>query len=182
MRVEHIDSSQGRVLVLIGMPGAGKTTLARRLATTTGLLVIDTDAVIEQSMGQPLQELLDELGYLKMRQLENDVICGLPRPSGNTIVATGGSAIYGSAAMAHLQQWGLCLYLHISLDTVRRRVGNLNSRGFNCFPGQSLADVYAERLPLYRRYADTIVDCDDQSLEQTLAAVHAVMAQPTTPP
>lgn len=161
-------------LVLIGMPGSGKTSLAKRLAADARLEVLDTDVVIEQTMGQSLQELLDELGYLRMRQLENDVICGLGIPTTQTVVATGGSVVYGSAAMQHLKQWGPCIYLHVSLDTVRQRVGNLAGRGFNCAPGQDLESVYVERLPLYQRYADTTIKCDGQSIDQTLALLGAV--------
>lgn len=161
-------------LVLIGMPGAGKSTLGRALAAHLRRPFLDTDVLIEQAAGESLQSLLDRLGYLPMRRFEEQSVAGLDLPD-RAVVATGGSVVYGPAAMARLKSHGVCVFLEISLATVRSRVGNWVSRGFSCAPGQTLEAVFAERQPLYRQYADLTISCDglneEAALQRLLAAV-----------
>jgi shikimate kinase len=146
----------GTAIILIGMPGAGKSTIGVRLATQRSMPLIDTDRLIEQREGLTLQTILDERGYLALRQIEAQVLIN-HRFTGQ-IVATGGSAVYSAEAMAHLKRFGPCVFLDIPLDEILNRVQNLDSRGIAGPPGLGLAEVYAERLPLYRQYADIIID------------------------
>ena len=151
--------SQTEKIVLIGMPGAGKTTIGRALAERRGLPFFDTDQLIEQQTGESLQTLLDRLGFASMRRFEEEFVarCSLPAQG---VVATGGSVVYGPAAMERLRAWGRCVFLEISLATVLQRVQNWQTRGFSCAPGQGLAEVFAERQPLYLAYAHCRVRCD----------------------
>ena len=161
------DRAPAEKIVLIGMPGAGKTTIGQALAARRGLSFVDTDQLIEQHTAQPLQTLLDHLGFAQMRQFEESFVarCELPE---RAVVATGGSVVYGPVAMQRLKGWGTCVFLEISLETVKKRVRNWQSRGFSCAPGQTLESVYAERQPLYRSYADLRISCDDLSPEQVI--------------
>ncbi len=143
-------------IVLIGMPGAGKSTIGGLLATRRGMPLTDTDHLIELREGESLQSILDRRGYLALRSIEERVL--LANDFTGQVVATGGSAVYSAAAMAHLRRFGLCVFLDIPLDEITTRVQNLESRGIAGPPGLGLAQVYAERLPLYRRYADMIID------------------------
>lgn len=156
-----------RGLVLIGMAGAGKTTVGRRLAERWAVPFVDTDHLLEQHSGETLQSQLDRLGYLAMREVEEDLVatCDLPIEA---VVATGGSVVYGPRAMARLRRYGYCAYLQISLATVMQRVDNWQNRGFSCAPGQTFEEVYQERMPLYQNYADLILPCDDLNPEQVV--------------
>lgn len=156
-----------RGLVLIGMAGAGKTTVGRLLATRWDMPFVDTDLLLEQHSDESLQSQLDRLGYAAMRKVEEDFVatCALPPAA---VVATGGSVIYGQSAMERLRQYGVCVYLKISLATVMQRVDNWQSRGFSCAPGQTFEQVYRERMPLYEHYADLILPCDDLNPEQVV--------------
>lgn len=154
-------------LIFIGMPGAGKSTLARMLAEQLGRPFLDTDVSIEQGYGKSLQALLDEHGYLKMRELEAETIIALS-PAPNTLVATGGSVVYSDDAMQHLKRNGIAIYLSAQPETLRSRITNLHDRGFNSPPDKSFEEVYQERLPLYRRYADVTVQVDGLSARQLL--------------
>jgi shikimate kinase len=156
-----------RGVVLIGMAGAGKTTVGQELAARWGVPFVDTDHLLEQHSGESLQSQLDRLGYAAMRQVEEAFVATCELPPG-AVVATGGSVAYGPRAMERLCQYGVCVYLQISLATVMRRVDNWQSRGFSCAPGQTLEQVYQERMPLYQRYADLILPCDDLSSEQVV--------------
>lgn len=153
-------------IILIGMPGAGKTTLGCALAETLALPFVDTDALIEQQLGGTLQEGLDALGYLKMRELEEEVILCHRWPDLPLVIATGGSVVYSAKAMERLEQLGLRVYLQISLGTVKTRVHNWHSRGFSKAPEQSLESVFAEREALYQRYSDAELGCDGLEKQQ----------------
>lgn len=159
-------------LVLIGMPGAGKSTLGVLLAKRTARAFVDTDLLIQIRHGRPLQELLEDAGPLGFRRLEAAVLESLD--CRRTVIATGGSAIYSEAAMARLRRDGLIVFLSVPLAEVERRLGNFGERGVVREPGQSLADLHAEREPLYRRHADRIVDC--QGLDHD-SVVRRVLAQ-----
>lgn len=163
-------------VVLIGMPGAGKTTIGKRLAAHLDLPFVDTDLVMQQVAGEALQVLLDRLGYVRMRRFEEESVTGCDLPD-RAVVATGGSVVYGPAAMARLKTYGDCVFLQISLDTVRDRVANWGSRAFSCAPGQTLVEVYHERQPLYRQYADLVIECDDLTEAEVLQ--HLLARLPT---
>lgn len=153
-------------IILIGMPGAGKSTLGVLLAKELAKGFVDTDLLIQEQVGKTLQVILDEQGFMALREMEETVLCAMD--VSNSIIATGGSAVYSEKAMASLKQRGLCIFLRLSLANVQQRVTNANSRGIARAPSQSLADVYAERLPLYQRYADVTIECDNKIMEQVL--------------
>ncbi len=161
------------VISLIGMPGVGKSTLGAALAASLALEFVDTDRLIECSEGCSLQDIVDRQGYLQLRDIEARILLGLNCEQ--AVVATGGSAVYSAPAMAHLRQLGRVVYLQAGLDTLERRIDNFEARGLARSPGQSLAGLYAERTPLYERYADATIDCDAASPDASLAALKALL-------
>lgn len=162
-------------VVLIGMPGAGKSTIGQALAIARGQDFVDTDRLIEQREGKSLQAILDLQGYRQLRTIEADVL--QQNDFSNKVVATGGSAVYSAAAMAHIRQFGPCVFIDIPLAEIVRRVSNFSERGIAGPPGQNLQGVYAERLPLYRRYADISVDGSALDEAGLLARVVASLAE-----
>jgi shikimate kinase len=161
-------------VVLIGMPGAGKSTIGKALALRSGAQFVDTDRLIAQREGLSLQALLDANGYEYLRAIEAEVL--LAGKFVNQVVATGGSAVYSSAAMAHLRQFGTFVFIDISLPEIIRRVQNFTQRGIAGPLGQDLQGVFIERLPLYRRYADITIDGDGLVESELLAAVELALA------
>ena len=143
-------------IVLIGMPGSGKSTIGKRLAQLRGLPFIDTDEVIERTAKQSLQTVLDRRGLRYLRNLEAAVISSLELS--NHVIATGGSAIYSQQAIEHLRSNSVIVLLSISMQTLNRRVTNAASRGLAKMPSHSLNRLYQERLPLYHAAADLVVD------------------------
>lgn len=144
-------------IVLIGMPGAGKSTVGVVLAKRLGYRFIDSDLVIQDRYDKLLHELIEEHGVEGFWRIEEEVNASLtPRRS---VIATGGSVIYGPRAMEHLREIGTVVYLKLPLEEVADRLGDLNARGVTLMPGQTLAGLYAERVPLYERYAHQVVDC-----------------------
>ena len=162
-------------IILIGMPGAGKSTLGVLLAKELAKGFVDTDLLIQEHAGKSLQAILDQQGYMVLRAMEEDVLCRMD--SVNCVIATGGSAVYSENAMSRLKQGGVCIYLRLSLPSVQGRVHNLDSRGIAAADGQSLADVYAERQPLYEHYADFTIECDNKAVEQVLSELQAASDQ-----
>ena len=151
-------------VVLIGMPGAGKSTVGVVLAKKLGYQFIDSDLVIQEKYGKLLHELIEENGVEGFWKIENDVNASLDTP--RSVIATGGSVIYGSGAMEHLREIGRVVYLKLPYEEVAERLGDLNARGVTLQPGQTLADLFAERTPLYEKYAHITIDCSGKSLRE----------------
>ncbi|OEY65344.1 shikimate kinase [Marinobacter sp. X15-166B] len=164
-----------RNIVLIGMPGSGKSTVGVVLAKAAALDFVDTDVLIQTHTGRALQEIVDQEGYEALRQVEEQVLCGL-NVRGH-VIATGGSAVYSSKAMAHLKTRSVVVYLDIPLATVRERIGDFSLRGISKRPEQSLEELFAERRVLYARYADLVIrganKTQDQVCKEVLAELHA---------
>lgn len=163
-------SSERADVVLIGMPGAGKSTVGVLLAKRLAKAFVDTDLLIQQKQSQTLQQIVDREGYQGLRALEETVLCDLP-PGGDRVIATGGSAVYSPRAMAHLKRLGTCVYLRCPFAEIRTRITNEGSRGLAKRPGQSLEALFREREPLYERYADLGIDCARLSPEQVVSAI-----------
>jgi len=141
---------------LIGMPGAGKSTVGVLLAKASGLDYRDTDVVIQVEQGRTLQEIVDTQGHLALRAIEEEVLLHVPLEG--AVIATGGSVVYSEPAMQRLMQAGPVVYLSADLPTLETRVALNPQRGIASDGKQSYADIYAERTPLYRKYADLVVD------------------------
>ena len=139
------------------MPGSGKSTLGVVAAKYLGLDFIDCDIVIQRERGETLSSLIDRLGTDGFLDVEGDVLSRLS-PAHPSVIATGGSAVLRDAAMEHLRSLGTVVYLRVPLCEIERRVSEPHSRGVAMKDGETLADVYAERSPLYEKYADIIVD------------------------
>jgi len=160
-------------VVLIGMPGAGKSTVGVLLAKALSREFVDTDLLIQAREGRRLQALLEERGPAAFRALEERYLLEL-RPTG-TVIATGGSAVYSARAMAHLKTGGVLVYLELPLAHVRRRLGDAGQRGIVRAPGQTLGQLATERRPLYERYADRTIHTLGLDHEQVVAAVLAAL-------
>jgi len=158
-----------RNIILIGMPGSGKSTVGVVLAKLLRRDFVDTDLLIQQRAGCTLQQVVDSEGYLALRALEEQAICALQ--CRGKVIATGGSAPYSEAAMAHLKQDGVVVFLEVDLPTIERRIGDYAARGLAKRPEQSLEDLYEERAVLYRRYADITIDAAMPSQERVAALV-----------
>ncbi len=143
-------------IILIGMPGSGKSTVGVQLAKTLGLNFIDTDLLIQNRTGKLLQTTLEEEGYLRLREIEAETLLSLQLQQ--DLVATGGSAVYSDQAMQHLAKQGCVIYLNVSFEEIQRRINNEGNRGIARPAGQSLEDVYKERTPLYEQYAALTID------------------------
>ena len=146
-------------IVIIGMPGAGKSTIGRILAKTLGMNFIDTDTVIRKTTGRPLQEIIDADGTGSFLETEEKTIVSLQ--SHNAVIATGGSVVFSARAMEHLKKTGIVVYLKISREEMERRLSNTASRGIVLFGGENLSAMYTRRVPLYEKYADTTIDCSN---------------------
>ena len=151
-------------IVLIGMPGAGKSTVGVVLAKVIGHRFLDSDLLIQEQTGQLLHEIISEKGTEGFLEIENQVNASLEIK--HTVLATGGSVIYGREAMEHLSKIGYVVYLQLSLSGIESRLGDLNKRGVALKEGQGLKELYQERIPLYKKYADLIIDCENKGIRQ----------------
>lgn len=162
--------SRGNI-VLIGMPGAGKSTLGVILAKALKKRFVDTDLVIQERDGRSLQEILDQDGPEAFTRIEEEVVLSLA--CRNTVIATGGSVVYSGRSMVHLREGGVIVYLTVSFAEMERRLGNIGSRGVVLRKGESLRGMYDERVPLYGHYADITIGCDDGHFEECVERVAA---------
>lgn len=161
-------------IVMIGMPGSGKSTVGVLLAKRLGLGFTDTDLVVQQETGRTLQNIVDNEGYESLRQVEARVLQGLAIRG--HVVSTGGSAVYSQAAMDHLARDGVVVFLDIPLDEVKRRIGDHSLRGISRHPDQTLDDLFQERLELYRRYGQLCIRADLPTADQVCEAVVAELS------
>jgi shikimate kinase len=162
-------------VVLIGMPGVGKSTLGVVLAKELGYEFVDADLLIQKQENRLLKEIIAEDGVDGFLKIENDVNAHIN--TRKTVIATGGSVIYGAEAMEHLKEIGTVVYLKLDYDTLDSRLGSLNARGVVLRDGQTLKTLYEERVPLYEKYSDVIVDEGGLDLEETLKKVLKSLAQ-----
>ena len=160
-------------LILIGMPGCGKSTVGVLLAKSMLYNFIDTDLIIQGEYSLPLSEIIEKRGTEAFKEIENDILKDLKVKS--TVIATGGSAVYGDAAMKHLQSIGTVIYLRASYETVAQRVSDISGRGVVTRHGQTLLDIFNERSPLYEKYAHTVCDMDGKTVEDNLKTVLAAI-------
>ena len=156
-------------IILIGMPGSGKSTVGVLLAKALGYGFLDTDLTIQQREGALLQDILNGRGTEAFLDAEERAIRSVS--CRNTVIAPGGSAVCREGAMAHLKGLGTVLYLKVSHGELERRLGNISTRGIAMEPGQTLEALYDYRAPLYARYADRVVEVGEQTLEETVSAV-----------
>ena len=156
-------------LVLIGMPACGKSTIGVILAKTVGMHFVDTDLLIQKKEGMLLQDILDTRGAEKFLEIEEAVLCGVPDE--DAVISTGGSAVYSDIAMLHLKQSGKVIYLSLPLEEIEARLKNIKTRGIAMGAGQTLADLYEKRIPLYEKYADITIKAAGLSVEECIEEI-----------
>jgi shikimate kinase len=160
-------------IVLIGMPGAGKSTIGVILAKMLGMDFIDADLVIQKEEGRLLSQIIQDEGADGFLAIEERVNAGLSPE--NAVIATGGSVVYGKRAMEHLRRTGTVVYLRLSYPEVDGRLNDIHGRGVVLRDGQTLMDLYEERTLLYEKYAHVIVDEDGLDVEATLEKILQVL-------
>jgi shikimate kinase len=156
-------------IILIGMPGAGKSTAGVVLAKKLGYRFIDSDLVIQEKCGKLLYQLIEELGEAGFLALEDEINREIW--ADKAVIATGGSAVYGQAAMAHFKEIGKVVYLRLPYGELEQRLGNLHERGVVLKKGFSLRDLYEERVPLYEKYADAVIDCTGREIRNVVEEI-----------
>ena len=161
-------------IVLIGMPGAGKSTVGVVLAKHLGRRFLDSDLVIQEKTGKLLHEIISGEGLEGFLAIENEINSSLEK--NGSVVATGGSVIYGAQAMEHLRRTGIVVYLKLSYAEIESRLGDLKQRGVALKEGQTLRDLYEERVPLYEKYADLPAECDGKSIRAIVAELAAELS------
>lgn len=160
-------------IILIGMPGSGKSTCGVIAAKVLLKNFFDTDLLLQGLEHSRLQELIDEKGTDYFYQAEENAILSLQIEA--TVIATGGSVIYSDKAMQHLRTLGKVIYLHTEYETMLSRINDLTTRGIVVKNGSTLRDMYEERLPLYQKYADAVIACDGNTVEDTVAQIVKLM-------
>jgi len=156
-------------VVLIGMPGAGKSTVGVILAKRVAMDFVDTYVLIQTHEGRTLQDIVDHEGYLELRRIEESVLLDIDRR--NHVIATGGSAVYSEKAMAHLKTDAVVVYLDVTREVLEKRITNYATRGIAKHPDQTFEELLEERDTLYRQYADVTIDCNDLTQEQAAEVI-----------
>ena len=157
------------IISVIGMPGSGKSTVGATLARALGLELVDADGLIEAQEQQTLQQIMDTRGNAVFRAIEEQVLTQMPLFS--SVISTGGSVIYSEKIMARLSAHSTVVYLRARFETIEYRVSLAPHRGIASDGEQTLRDLYEERVPLYERYGDIVVDCDDVTPKQITATI-----------
>jgi shikimate kinase len=158
-------------IVLIGMPGAGKSTVGVLLAKALGRYFLDTDVYIQALEDKPLQQIIDEKGLAEFCRMEQSHITCIDLK--NAVIATGGSAVYSAEVMRYLGDDGIIVHLDLPFSEIQRRVTNLYTRGVVMEKGQTLQGLYDKRQPLYKKFADLTIDCSAKTHEQIVEEIIA---------
>lgn len=153
-------------VILVGMPACGKSTIGVVLAKTMNKGFVDTDILIQQAESRTLQEIIDQEGNDYFHHVEERVL--LDFDGEDYVVATGGSAIYFDRAMDKFKEKGIVVYIKVTLDTILERLNNIRSRGVTLEKGQTIADLYEQRIPLYQKHADVVIEADGLSVEEVV--------------
>ncbi|MGN0383152.1 MAG: shikimate kinase [Eubacterium sp.] len=161
-------------IILIGMPGVGKSTVGVILAKILGYKFVDTDLVIQEKEGKLLKNIISDEGVENFIKIENNICKNIEVE--NTVIATGGSVVYGEEAMEHMRAIGTVIYLSLDFDTNSKRLGNIKGRGVVLKDGQTLEDIYRERVPLYEKYAHITVSESGCNVEQTIEKIMETLA------
>lgn len=156
-------------IILTGMPGAGKSTIGIVLAKVLGYDFIDPDLLIQKEKGKFLWQIIDEVGMEGFNAIEEEINSKIQAV--HSVIAPGGSVVYGPKAMEHLKSIGTVVYLDVDLELLEKRIGNLERRGVVKKTGQTLKHLYDERLPLYHKYADVIIHEHNDSISETVASI-----------
>ena len=156
-------------IVLIGMPGSGKSTVGVLLAKALLCHFVDTDLIIQAKHGKSLCEIINEIGIDGFIKTENDILS--QQSFENTVVATGGSAVYGKEAMNTLKKHVIVVYIKLPPEVIESRINNITTRGIAMPEGFTIKQLYDERAPLYEKYADITVDCSNLEIEETVKRI-----------
>jgi shikimate kinase len=161
-------------IVVIGMPGVGKSTVGVLLAKALGRYFLDTDVLIQAIQGRSLQKIIDLDGLTAFHKIEEDYVLCIDLT--NAVIATGGSVVYSEKAMRHLATHGVIVHLDLPVDRIEQRIQNLPTRGVVMEKGQTIRSLYDLRQPLYRQYAQITIDCTDKTHEQIVAEISQCLA------
>ena len=159
-------------IILIGLPSSGKSTLGVLLAKALGYRFVDTDLVIQEKKGKLLHEIIKDEGVERFLEIENEI--NQTVSGGRAVIATGGSAVYGDEAMAHLKTLGKIVYLKIPFEVLKKRLGDYSHRGIAMRDGATLEEMYDERTPLYEKWADITVE-SGSSMSETVTALTDIL-------
>ncbi|HBI52160.1 MAG TPA: shikimate kinase [Ruminococcaceae bacterium] len=152
-------------IILTGMPGCGKSTVGVVLAKTLGMQFVDTDLIIQRQNHDVLWHLIDRYGIKRFEEMEEEALLSVTETE-DTVIATGGSAVFCERGMKFLKQTGICVYLEVPCDELKRRLNNIKTRGIAAAKGMTIEDIFAERSPYYEKYADLRIDCLDRNIEE----------------
>ena len=152
-------------IILVGMPGCGKSTVGVVLAKTLGMRFIDTDLIIQQEQHEVLHKLIERYGIKRFEEMEEEALLSV-MDTEDTVIATGGSAIFCERGMNFLKQTGVCVYLAVPCDELIRRLSNIKTRGIAAAKGMTVEDIFTERSPYYEKYADIKIECTDKHIEE----------------
>lgn len=156
-------------VVLIGMPASGKSTLGVLLAKTLGFDFLDSDLLIQKREKALLSKIIEEKGVEEFNRIEEEVNACIQVE--NTVIATGGSVVYGARAMEHFKKIGLIVYLKLPFETIEERLGDIKGRGVSIRDGETLFSLFLERVPLYEKYADITLDLQGKTIEESVRAL-----------
>jgi shikimate kinase len=162
-------------IVLVGMPSAGKSTIGIILAKVLGYQFLDSDLLIQEQEKELLKDIIDKRGIDGFLAIENQINREID--TDHTVIATGGSVIYGVEAMEHLQETGVIVYIKLTLQTISERLGNIKQRGVVLRKGQTLKMLYEERCPLYEKYAHITVDGENLNTEELMENIKDALEQ-----